>query len=127
MNEEALHAADLNWVSSVKNVVLGGLMGYGREPQYAFIWWIPVIVAGWLIFLRRSDVEPRRPEDKDRPYDAFWYSVDLFLPLTRLDAAEVWMPRQDSTWRRYYARIHAMLGWILVPIALAAVTGLIGK
>lgn len=125
MNEQAVHAADLGKQSWGKNVLMHYLIGYGRQPQYAFFWWIPVILTGWLVFARRSDVEPRDQKDKDRPYDAFWYSLDLFLPLTRLDAADVWMPRQSSWPRRYYARLHATLGWILVPIALAAVTGLI--
>ena len=125
MNQLAVHAADLGKQSWGKNVLMHYLIGYGRQPQYAFFWWLPVILTGWLVFARRSDVEPRDPKDKDRPYDAFWYSLDLFLPLTRLDAADVWMPRQSSWPRRYYARIHATLGWILVPIALAAVTGLI--
>jgi hypothetical protein len=125
MNEEAVHAVGLGRQSRAKNLLLHYLIGYGRQPQYAFYWWIPVILLGWAVFARKSDVQARDPKDANRPYDAFWYSVDLFLPLTRLDAADVWMPRQDSWPRRYYARIHAALGWILVPIALAAVTGLI--
>lgn len=125
MNEQAVHASDLGRQSQGKNLLLHYLIGYGRQPQYAFFWWIPVILVGWWVFRDRRFVEPREPKDKDRPYDPFWYSLDLFLPLTRLDAADVWMPLQSSWSRRYYARLHATLGWILVPIALAAVTGLI--
>jgi hypothetical protein len=125
MNEGAAHVAGLGRQSWAKDLLLHYLIGYGRQPQYAFYWWIPVILLGWVVFARRSDVEARDLKDKERVYDSFWYSLDLFLPLTRLDAADVWMPRQDCWPRRYYARVHATLGWILVPIALAAVTGLI--
>lgn len=115
----------LNFTGKIKNVLLYLLVGYGREPNWAFYWCIPVVVLGWIVFRKREDVQPKDPRDKDRPYDPLWYSIDLFLPLTTLQAADVWIPRQNDWPRRYYARVHSILGWILVPIGLAAVSGLI--
>lgn len=83
------------------------------------------MIFGWLVFRRRQDVEPRKQEDESRLYDPLWYSLDLFLPLTTLQAADVWMPIQSSRFRRYYARVHSILGWILIPIGLAAISGLV--
>jgi Pentapeptide repeats (9 copies) len=39
--------------------------------------------------------------------------------------AKVWTPKADQTFLRNYMRVHIMLGWILVPLVLAALTGLI--
>ena len=115
----------LTFVGKIKNAVLYLLVGYGREPNWAFYWCLPVVFIGWIVFRRREDVEPKDPRDKDRAYDPLWYSIDLFLPLSTLQAADAWIPRQDSRFKRYYARVHSILGWILVPIGLAAVSGLI--
>ena len=123
--QRAWSHGSLGLKGKLKNFFLHWLIGYGREPQQAFFWAIPVVLFGWFLFRRREDVQPREAKDQERPYDPLWYSLDLFLPLSTLQAADVWIPRQDSRFRRYYARVHSILGWILVPIGLAAVTGLI--
>jgi len=125
MQKKAWTQGRLNAKGKIKNALLYLLVGYGREPQWVFYWCIPVVVIGWMVFRKREDVEPKEPKDKDSPYDPLWYSIDLFLPLSTLHAADVWIPRQNSWFRRYYARVHSILGWILVPIGLAAVSGLI--
>lgn len=124
--KKARSNAGLGWQAKVKNFILYVLVGYGREPQRAFYWSALVVLFGWLVaFRNREDVEPRDIKDEHRPYDPFWYSLDLFLPIATLEAADVWMPRQSSRARRYYAGVHAVLGWILIPIGLAAITGLV--
>jgi Pentapeptide repeats (9 copies) len=123
---KARATGDLGLEATIKNFLLYALIGYGREPQRAFYWSAAVVLFGWLVvFRRREDVEPRDSADENKPYDAFWYSLDLFLPIAALEAADVWMPRQSSKFRRYYAGVHAVLGWILIPIGLAAITGLV--
>jgi hypothetical protein len=49
----------------------------------------------------------------------------LFLPLANVPDGDVWEPKDDKLGLQIYARIHSLLGWILVPIGLAAVSGLI--
>jgi hypothetical protein len=115
----------LSWQSKIKNFLLHWLVGYGREPQWAFYWSIPVIVFGWVVFRSRDFVEAKEEKNKERPFDPLWYSIDLFLPLSTLQAADVWIPLQTDKFRRYYGRVHSILGWILIPIGLAAITGLI--
>jgi len=70
-------------------------------------------------------MEPQKPEDTPRVYSRFWYSLNLFLPVVDLQAGKVWKPKADQTFLRNYMRVHILLGWILVPLVLAAVTGLI--
>ena len=72
-------------------------------------------------------MEPRKVDAKPDPYSPFWYSVDLFLPLIKLQDAELWKPRDEARFARFWSRLHTMLGWALIPIALAAWTGMLGK
>ena len=119
---DVLAFSSLGWW---KNVLLEKLVRYGRSAHWALYWSALVVFIGVLVFARRKDVEPRKAEDTSRPYNPLWYSLDLFLPFVPLQAAEVWMPRQDSRFRRHYARLHTILGWLLIPIGLAAITGII--
>ena len=70
-------------------------------------------------------MELQKPDDARRVYSRFWYSLGLFLPIVDLQADKVWKPKADQTFLRNYVRVHALLGWILIPIVLAALTGLI--
>ncbi len=70
-------------------------------------------------------MEPQQPEDASRSYNALWYSLDLFLPLIDLQAASAWQPKQDRRFARNYMRVHRIFGWILIPVGLAAFTGII--
>lgn len=66
-------------------------------------------------------------EDLKEPllgYNAFWYSLDLFAPVIDLEAASAWRPNKLKHQLLYsYSRLHRILGWILVPIGAAAITG----
>ena len=84
-----------------------------------------MVFIGVLMFRRARDVQLQDSIDEGKRYNPLWYSLDLFLPFIDLQAAGVWMPRQDSWLRRHYARVHTILGWVLIPIGLAAITGII--
>jgi hypothetical protein len=76
-------------------------------------------------FFAPKKMEPQRPEDTLRVYSRFWYSLGLFLPFVDLQSDKVWKPKADQIFLRNYMRVHILLGWILVPLVLAALTGLI--
>lgn len=115
----------LNLPAKIGSFLLDWLVGYGRRPWLAFVWGAIFIALGWLVFRRRKDMEAQKPEYENRPYSPFWYSLDVFLPFVDLQAAGVWMPRRNRRFARTYVAIHTLLGWILIPIGLAAVSGLI--
>ena len=113
-----------DWFGWLRSWMLCFLVGYGRQP------WRPVIPCAFLIALgcvlfSPNKMEPQKPEDTPRVYSRFWYSLNLFLPVIDLQAGKVWKPKADQTFLRNYMRVHILLGWILVPLVLAAVTGLI--
>ncbi len=113
--------------------ILYQLVRYGREPARALIPSLFVIAFGTLFFWRsKEQMVRRRPGDPGREYneswrnlDPFWYSLDVFAPVIDLEAATVWMPSPGWKLGWYYLRAQRMLGWILVPIIVAALTGII--
>jgi hypothetical protein len=66
------------------------------------------------------------PEDKstDLWYNPFWYSLDLFSPID-LGMAKKWRPKKLYPEVRGYGQVHRLLGWILIPLIVAAITGII--
>jgi hypothetical protein len=100
------------------------LVGYGRQPWRATIPYAVLIALG-CIFFSPNKMEPQRTEHAPRVYSRVWYSLNLFLPVVDLQAGKVWKPKADQTFLRNYMRVHILLGWILIPIVLAALTGLI--
>lgn len=113
-----------NWFRWLGSWALYLLVGYGRRPWQAGIPCAALVALGCVLFSPKK-MEPQRPEDTPRIYSRFWYSLGLFLPFVDLQADKVWKPKADQTFLRNYMRMHVLLGWILIPIVLAALTGLI--
>ena len=118
---------DPSWLHRVWNLLLLVTVNHGRTPELAFLWGGGILFIGSRVF--RKDVmklrEPPGPKDPGPKYSAFWYSFDLFLPLVELHEARVWVPKNDYPLVLHYMRVHMILGWILIPIGLAAFTGII--
>ena len=112
------------WLLCLGSLMLDLLVGYGRRPWQAAIPCAVLIALGCVLFSPKK-MEPRNPQEAPRAYSRFWYSVGLFLPFVDLQADKVWRPKADQTFLRNYMPVHILLGWILIPIALAALTGLI--
>ncbi len=53
------------------------------------------------------------------------FSLDLFLPLVNLHVDEKWTP--NGPMLQAYAVVHAMVGWLIVPLLIAALAGIIRK
>jgi pentapeptide repeat protein len=125
LKDKERDSGHLSPMQKVLSWALSWLIRYGREPYRALYASIVILLAGWFIFRRREFVEPKDPKDQDEVFDPFWYSLDLFLPLSTLPDTDIWTPKASDRFRAIYARVHSLLGWILVPIGLAVVTGLI--
>jgi hypothetical protein len=100
------------------------LTGYGRRPWQAGIPCAVLLALGCVLFSPEK-MEPRKPDEPPRVYSRFWYTLGLFLPFVDLEADKLWKPKADQTFLRNYMRVHTLLGWIFIPIVLAALTGLI--
>ncbi len=110
------------------NLAQDWLAGYGRHLEWVLPWSAILIVIGALVFWRERGMETQRPDDAERlknRYHPVWYSLDLFLPIIDLGETNAWAPRKDRRAARLYMRFHIILGHLLVPIGLAAWTGII--
>ncbi len=104
------------------------LAGYGKSLKNLLYWSLGFLLVGTLVF--RSEKGMRLKDEKDAPhhagrYHAFWYSLDLFLPIIKLGEADVWTPKDNRRWALFYRRVHIIIGSLFVPIGLAAWTGII--
>jgi hypothetical protein len=98
-------------------------VGYGKHPELAFFWGGLFVIANIVVFRRREYMDRRDDKGPERGFSPFWYSLDAFFPVVDLDARTVWIPK--ARWRRTYLRIQTLIGWVLIPIALAALGGII--
>jgi hypothetical protein len=105
---------------------LDWFVGYGRSPQRALFWSVALVGIGCLVF-RPERMEPQNAEHSALKYSAFWYSVDVYLPIIKLHDAEIWKPKEEYVLGQVWRRIHTVLGWALIPIAIAAWTGMLAR
>jgi len=117
--EEVLHGTSWLW-----SFFLDQFVGYGRSPERAILWSVAIIAIGCAMF-RPNRMEPQLAHFEGRKYSAFWYSVDVYLPIIKLHDAEVWKPKERYVMTHVWRRVHTILGWALIPIALAAWTGML--
>lgn len=101
-------------------------LGFGRLPIPPVLWSIGFVVLGALLFSNKEKMDPvKEAEACGAEYGRFWYSLELFLPVVDLGVAKAWKPKVSYPHLRTYARIHQLAGWVLIPVTLAALTGVI--
>ena len=119
--DEILKGLDWWW-----NFFLDWFVHYGRSPERALFWSMAIVLFGLGVFRPRY-MEPQKTDYKAGRFSPFWYSMDLFLPFIKLHDADIWKPKDDCGFPRVWSRIHTMLGWALIPIAVAAWTGMLSR
>jgi hypothetical protein len=96
-------------------------LGYGRSAIQPMVWSLVFVILGTITFWDKKRMEAH--SEHPPRYSGFWYSLELFLPVVDLGVAKSWRPSQSSLPLLTYGRIHQLAGWILIPVALAALTG----
>jgi hypothetical protein len=120
---ERLHGLEWLW-----NFMQDLLVGYGRRLERLLLWSGVLVLVGCIVFRKESEMKTIDPADQQRcagKYNAFWYSLDLFLPILTLGDKTTWAPKDDRRLAQLYRRVHIILGHLLVPIGLAAWAGII--
>jgi uncharacterized protein YjbI with pentapeptide repeats len=112
-----------DWVASLRSWLWFAFTGYGRLVWLSLVWSSAVVLIGTIVFWNRSNMALREEKLQNLNYNPFWFSLDVFAPIIDLEAARVWQPRPEKHWLWNYLRIQRILGWILVPLALVAITG----
>jgi hypothetical protein len=99
-------------------------VGYGEYPVLAFGWMALFVGFGFFPFRNTHMMELIDPDKPPPHYNPLWYSLGLFLPAVDIGEIHAWRPRKGCRFARNYAHIHVLAGWIFVPVALVALTGL---
>ncbi|HME45546.1 MAG TPA: pentapeptide repeat-containing protein [Syntrophorhabdales bacterium] len=134
------------------DLFLHWLTGYGVQ-----LWRLPLFMLGlvllWMfVFWQDKALEPKGEDcvivvngtsvklqpsakDKDMPglASAFWVSVRTFLPV-EIPAGSRWKPSTRAMWQgplsmtyETFATFLKLFGWILVPVGVAGLTGLLKR
>ncbi len=107
------------------NALLWAISRNGRWPLLAWGWACVFVVIGAFVFRRQDQMEVRDPKDIGKVYSPFWYSIDVLLPVLDLESEKVWTPKPSYRLGLLYLRFQTIAGWILIPIGLASLTGII--
>lgn len=94
-----------------------------------------LFIAGTILFWPTEALSPTSPETKGpaeippnsnlaaKAFERSVYSLDLLIPALDLRYEAMWMPSQLHSLA--YAIVHSILGWVLVALLLAWLTGVI--
>jgi len=103
------------------------LAGYGKHLENLLYWSLGFLIIGTMVFWKKDGMrlKDEKAAAQSPTYQAFWYSLDLFLPIIKLGESEVWIPKHNRRWANLYRKVHIIIGSLFVPIGLAAWTGII--
>jgi hypothetical protein len=105
------------------NLFLDIFVLYGRDPLRVLLWFLLFVILGYFIFRKKEKMIT--VVETDRPYRPFLYSIDHFFPFINLGYAKVWVPSPERKFARLYLKLHRSLAWVLIPIAILAIAGVI--
>jgi hypothetical protein len=116
------------------------LTGYGVQLWRLLVAIALILVIGTFIFHVDGAVEPKQiyqpppiAEIQGKAdeklsltcFQAFWVSLNLFLPI-EIPSGSEWKPSSQALWKiRFttFATLLKLLGWILVPVGVAGLSG----
>jgi hypothetical protein len=101
----------------------GKIAGYGRAPFRVFVLSLIFILFGAFVF-DPEYLTANKMSLEGRIYKSaimrFFLSLDRFLPI-ELGLAKHWEAKGRNFFIWFYFYLHQVLGWILIPIALASI------
>jgi len=121
----------INWFFwLLKEVSLQLLTGYGVRVKRLLIFIVLILLAGTYIFNQPGAVI-LKPEvnqtiliwPMDSYLEAFYVSLNLFLPI-EIPSGTFWKPSQNFA---IFGTLLKLAGWILVPIGVAGISGLLKR
>jgi len=116
-------AASSKWfsISLWKSLIEDWAVGYGTTPLRPLFFCILIVILGTVALNKPKLMEFTDDKSAPQKYSAFWYALDKFAPVIDLKVADLWEPK--TAWLQRCALALRILGFIFVPLALAALTG----
>ena len=124
------------------NVTVDALIAHGYRPHQALLYVVFFVILGGGFFGAGHPHLFSATQETTPAFDAFIYSLDVFVPIVDLHQERYWLPdanRGDLAavplmdwprwgyWLRIYLWLHISLGWILTSLWVAGLTGLVRK
>lgn len=105
-------------------------VGYGRAPERAGYGLIALWLIGWFVFHSRSGMVPaagngQTDDLRSIKYSGGWYTLELLLPFLDFEMKKLWRPAAHRRGALVLMRCIMIAGWVLIPVFLLAVTGLV--
>jgi hypothetical protein len=110
----------ITWIGFASDWLHEYILGYGRIARWPVVWSLVIVCIGAYLFRNQSSMQSQSEHGEPPPYSPMWYSVELFLPVVDLGVAKSWRPASNRL--AMYARFHQLSVWVLIPVALAAIT-----
>ncbi len=117
------------------------LTGYGVRTWLLLLWIGFFLIAGTAVFWSEGALKarqppasqasggtstpPTRPSEEHKLFNRAAYSLDLFLPVVNLRFDERWEP--EGLIRGIYALFHSLIGWLLIPLLVASLAGIVRR
>jgi hypothetical protein len=118
-----------SWTRNIADWLWKWVTGYGVAISRLLFIVAVFILVGTLIFSPNEALDPVRQFANDGSREEspspFLYSLDLFLPLVNLHVDNKWSP--SSLPLQVYAGFHLLIGWLVVPLLLAALAGIMRR
>jgi hypothetical protein len=108
--------------------------GYGVRLYRLLLALVPILIIGTYIFQLEGAVTPEL--HSAIPWsEAFWVSLNTFLPVIEIPSGADWKPSSQiipiipvlNIKFTTFATLLVLAGWILVPVAVAGITGLLKR
>jgi len=145
--EDLIRHGKLSLWGRLTRRILGITIGHGYRSGRALLWSLAFVIAGALIFgwaNARGLMAPSSPEILTDPlyraggtippdyprFEAFFYSLDAFLPIVDLHQEGFWLPDAGKPFGaliRVYLWFHIAAGWLLSTLFVSGVTGLVRR
>jgi hypothetical protein len=121
--------AGWNRRQSAWDLFLNLSIGYGLQAWRLLVPLLFVFILGAAVFSDPGALVYKANGSPMNDYASWWpglvYSFDLLIPVLTFPPADQWAPNGDG--REIFAVVEVVIGWLLVPLMIAAWTGIVTK
>ncbi len=119
-------SAEGNLAGRMWGWLLDATVGYGYRTWLAALWLIGFLILGTWLFgsVYRGELPPANKPDVQPPFQPFFYTLDLLLPVVSLHVRDAWIAHDAA---QVWSVIFIIMGWILATAVVASLTGLLKR
>jgi hypothetical protein len=119
-------SAEGNLAGRMWGWLLDATVGYGYRTWLAALWLIGFLILGTWLFgsVYRGELTPANKPDVQPPFQPFFYTLDLLLPVVSLHVRDAWIAQGAA---QVWSVIFIIVGWILASAVVLSLTGFLKR